>query len=510
MASEIPSARPSPSIPNVQRVATSAVNSILQLQGSLPSQLNIGDSAQAQVLALRETQQAFQVLLRLSLSDGQQRTVEVQSSQPLVAGNVLKVTALSAQQLAFSLVPASTGAIATRIDTTVLTPGTLLEGKVTQVEPNPQGGFKVVVSVTNNALAGQQLQIDSPKSLPLNSVFTARIDGAQQLTFQPLNTRLEPLAINQELQKQFGQQGSLNQLFKGLDTVSPQSISPEAQKAITQLLGGLPEITTLMDPKKLAQSLINSGAQLENKLLSGAFEHANQDMKANLLRLIAQLVPMLPSSNPTLAASQSALLSQALPGLLRDQLLGNTQTQLREQAMRFPLPARLLQSLDNPNDLGSLLKLAAAAVSRLQTHQLSSLGQTHTTHDGTQVTVWQLEVPARDQQHIVPLQIKFQHEEPTHKKSDEPVVPLWKIDLSFDLEPLGPLHIQASLQGTSISSQLWAQQGATAELIEHELSHLRDRLLGIGLTVKDLSCHQGSPPQGEKTTLQQRWIDDLA
>ena len=101
----------------------------------------------------------------------------------------------------------------------------------------------------------------------------------------------------------------------------------------------------------------------------------------------------------------------------------------------------------------------------------------------------------------MPLQIKFQHEEPTHKKSDEPVVPLWKIDLSFDLEPLGPLHIQASLQGTRISSQLWAQQGATAELIEHELSHLRDRLLGIGLTVKDLSCHQGSPPQGEKTSI---------
>ena len=235
-----------------------------------------------------------------------------------------------------------------------------------------------------------------------------------------------------------------------------------------------------------------------------------RSIKASLLRLIAQLAPMLPNSNPTLAASQSALLSQALPGLLRDQLLGNTQTQLREQAMRFPLPTRILQSLDNPNDLGSLLRLAAAAVSRLQTHQLSSLGQTHTTNEGTQVTVWQLEVPARDQHHIVPLQIKFQHEEAAQKKQSEPSVPVWKVDLSFDLEPLGPLHIQASLQGSSISSQLWAQQSATAALIDQELSHFRDRLLGIGLTVKDLTCHQGSPPQGNKTTLQQRWIDDLA
>ena len=178
--------------------------------------------------------------------------------------------------------------------------------------------------------------------------------------------------------------------------------------------------------------------------------------------------------------------------------------------MRFPLPTRLLQSLDNPNDLGSLLRLAAAAVSRLQTHQLSSLGQTHTNTEGAQVTVWQVEIPARDQHNIVPLQIKFQHEEPAQKKSDKAAVPVWKIDLSFDLEPLGPLHIQASLQGSSISSQVWAQESTTADFIDHELSNLRDRLLAIGLTVEDLSCHQGSPPQGQKTSLQQRWIDDKA
>jgi hypothetical protein len=494
----------------VQRPAASAINSVLQLHSSLPTQLNVGDSTQAQVLALREAQHAFQVLLRLSLPNGQQRTIEVQSNQPLAPGNILNVTALSAQQLAFSLVPAAQTAIATRIDTALLAPGTLLEAKVVQVTPSTQGGFKITVSINNSALAGQQLQIDSPKSLPLNSQLNARIDSAQQLTFQPLNTRLEPLAINQELQKQFNQQGSFSQLFQGLNTISPSNLSPDAQRTLQQLLGSMPELSQMLDPKKLAQSLTNSGAQLENRLLSGALENANHDVKANLLRLIAQIMPMLPNSNPTLAASQSVLLSQALPGLLRDQLLGSGQAQLREQALRFPLPTRVLQALDNPNDLGSLLRLAAAAVSRLQTHQLASLGQTHTNSEGTQVTVWQVEIPTRDQHNIVPLQIKFQHEEPAQKKSGEPATPVWKIDLSFDLEPLGPLHIQASLQGGSISSHLWAQNTATANLIDHELGHLRDRLLAIGLTVKDLTCHQGVPPQGEKTTLQQRWIDDLA
>ena len=510
MASEIPSSRPSAHATSTQRPAVQVQSPVLQVQSSLPAQLNVGDSTQAQVLAMREVQNAFQVLLRLSLANGQQSTIEVKTTQPLAAGNILNVTALSAQQLAFNLIPSATSAIATRIDTALLAPGTLLQGKVTQVEPSPQGGFKIIVSVNNNALAGQQLQLESTKSLPLNSTLIARVDGAQQLTFQPLTARLEPLAINQELQKQFNQQGSLGQLFKGLDTLAPGNLSPAAQKTLQQLLSGMPEFSSLLDPKKLAQSLTNSGAQLENRLLSGALDSASQDIKANLLRLIAQIIPTLPNSNPALATSQSVMLSQALPGLLRDQLLGNTQAQLREQAMRFPLPTRLLQSLDNPNDLGSLLRLAAAAVSRLQTHQLSSLGQTHTNTEGAQVTVWQVEIPARDQHNIVPLQIKFQHEEPAQKKSDKAAVPVWKIDLSFDLEPLGPLHIQASLQGSSISSQVWAQESTTADFIDHELSNLRDRLLAIGLTVEDLSCHQGSPPQGQKTSLQQRWIDDKA
>lgn len=510
MASEIPPARPSANASNLQRPSVQANAPVLQLQQNLPAQLKAGDSTQAQVLALREAHNSFQALLRLSLPNGQHSTIEVQSTQPLAVGNLLNVTALSAQQLSFNLLPSIQGAVAGRIDTALLPPGSMLEAKVVKSEVNPQGGFRLTVNVTSSALSGQQLHIDSPKSLPLNSLLNARVDGAQQLTFQPLAARLDSLAINQELQSQFNQQGSLSQLFKGLDTISVGSLSPAGQKTIEQLLNNLPQFSQLTDAKQLLQSLLNSGGQLENRLLSGTGEHVNQDIKANLLRLVAQIMPLLPSSAIGLAASQSAVLSQALPGLLRDQLLSSNQSQLREQALRFPLPNRILQNLDNPNDLGALLRLAAAAVSRLQTHQLSSLGQTHTTSDGTQVTVWQIEIPTRDQHHMVPLQLKFQHEEPAQQEADKPATAVWRIDLNFDLDPLGPLHIQASLQGDSLSSQLWAQHAGTAELIDSELPNLRDRLLGIGLTVKDLSCHQGSPPQGEKTSVQQRWIDDLA
>lgn len=510
MASEIPSTRPTPSPSNLQRSSVPGNAPVLQLHSNLPAQLQTGESTQAQVLALREAQNTFQVLLRLSLPNGGSSTIEAQSSQPFAVGNTLNVTALSAQQLSFNLLPSAQAALATRIDTTLMPPGSLLEGKVVNSEVNPKGGFRVTVSVTSSPLSGQQLQIDSPKALPLNSLLNARIDGAQQLTFQPPAVRLDSLAIQQELHTQFSQQGSLSQLFQGLNTISASSFSPALQTSVEQLLNSLPQLSQLTDAKKLMASVLNSGGQLESRLLSGAAEHTSQDLKANLLRLVAQIMPLLPSSATSLASSQSAVLSQALPGLLREQLLSSNQAQLREQALRFPLPSRLVQSLDNPNDLGALLRLAAAAVSRLQTQQLASLGQTHTTHDGTQVTVWQVEIPTRDQQHMVPLQLKFQHEQPTPQQSDKPVTAVWRIDLNFDLEPLGPLHIQASLQGDSLSSQLWAQHSATAQLIDKELPNLRDRFLGIGLNVKDLSCQQGVPPQAEKASVQQRWIDDLA
>ena len=85
MASEIPSSRPPAPATSTQRPAVQVQSPVLQVQSSLPAQLNVGDSTQAQVLAMREVQNAFQVLLRLSLANGQQSTIEVKTTQPLAA-----------------------------------------------------------------------------------------------------------------------------------------------------------------------------------------------------------------------------------------------------------------------------------------------------------------------------------------------------------------------------------------------------------------------------------------
>ncbi|WP_312226057.1 flagellar hook-length control protein FliK, partial [Stutzerimonas nitrititolerans] len=256
-------------------------------------------------------------------------------------------------------------------------------------------------------------------------------------------------------------------------------------------------------------ALSGSGAFLEARLLGGQVDTLAGDLKAALLRLVAQL-PGLPGSTPLATAQAGANFGQALPAFARNALGALGQTNAGQQAQAFPLPSRLLQSMDGEADLETILKLAAAAISRLQTHQLSSLAQTQTSPDGTQLTTWQLELPMRDQRDIVPLQIKLQREQDAKREQTEKPETLWRVELAFDMAPLGPLQVQAQLLQGSLSSQIWAERDGTTQLIRAELDHLRQRLTAAGLTVAELACRQGTPPQGPRTTIDQRFVDETA
>src|SRR5690606_22934037 len=106
------------------------------------------------------------------------------------------------------------------------------------------------------------------------------------------------------------------------------------------------------------------------------------------------------------------------------------------------------------------------------------------------------ELPMRDQRDIVPLQVKLQREQNASREQAEKAETLWRVELAFDVAPLGPLQVQAQLQRGALSSQIWAEHDATAQLIRAELDHLRQRLTSAGLDVAELACRQGTPPQG--------------
>ncbi|RON47060.1 flagellar hook-length control protein FliK [Pseudomonas frederiksbergensis] len=498
---------------------------LLKLLTPMEGLISAGQTANAQVLSLKQADQTFQLLLKVTLDNGRQTTVQATSLQPLPTGTNLAITQPSASNLAITVQQAIASSVATltRIDTAQLPVGTLLQGKVltSQVLPQTPGQptvFRSLVSLLNTALSGSTLTIDSPQPLRIGTLLSALVQDTQTLKFLPLSNRQDQLAVSQQLTTQQSRQGSLDGLLSALQNL-PQSdeTSADLQAAVNKLLAGLPDVQQLSTPKGLALALANSGLFLETKLLTGQTPALAPDMKADLLKLIAQLTPGLPANTNLSAIIAANTLAQAMPSFVRSALGMLGQVGAKPSPTSFPLPDRLLQSQDGEGDLEHLLRLAAAAVSRLQSHQLSSLEQTGVTDDGRLMSTWQLEIPMRNMQDIVPLQVKFQREEaPEQEKQNErreerePKQQLWRVELAFDMEPLGPLQVQAQLIQGSLSSQLWAERPYTASLIESNLTALRERLLASGLNVGDLDCHLGTPPQGAQTRLEQRWVDETA
>ncbi|MBK5539847.1 flagellar hook-length control protein FliK [Pseudomonas sp. TH05] len=497
---------------------------LLKLLQPMEGLIAAGQTARAEVLSLKQADQTFELLLKVTLDSGKQTTIQATSNQPLPQGTSLAISQPSAGNLAISVQQALASSVATltRLDTAQLPVGTLLQGKVLTSQMLPQAAgqpavYRSLVSLLNTALSGSTLSIDSPQPLRIGSLLSAMVQDAQTLNFVPLSGRQEQLAIAQQLSTQQSRQASLTGLLSALQNLpADDATSNDLRLAVDKLLAGLPDLQQLSNPKGLALALANSGMFLEAKLLAGDNPVQPPDLKGNLLRLIAQLAPALPTGSNFNAIIAANTLAQVLPSFVRSALGTLGQVSAKPQPGGFPLPSRLLQSLEGEGDLEHLLRLAAAAVSRLQSHQLSSLEQTGLTDDGRLQTTWQLEIPMRTLQDIVPLQVKFQREEPVEpepnekREEREPKQALWRVELAFDLEPLGPLHVQAQLIQGRLSSQLWAERAYTASLIESHLGSLRERLLASGLTVGDLDCHLGTPPQGTKTRLEQRWVDETA
>ena len=138
----------------------------LKLLQPLAGLIGPGQSAQAQVLSLKQGDAAFQLLLRLTLDSGRQTNVQVSSTQPLPLGTLLAVTQPAPGSLAISLQQALSSGVAslTRLDPQQLPAGTLLQGKVlsSQVLAQTAGQpsvYRSLVTLLNSALSASRWTI---------------------------------------------------------------------------------------------------------------------------------------------------------------------------------------------------------------------------------------------------------------------------------------------------------------------------------------------------------------
>lgn len=500
---------------NPQAIKAALTGDLLNLTQAQPGLLKPGETAQAEVLTLRQSGSEFQLVLRLMLANGNQAQLQAKASQPFPQGSQFTVSQPESNRLAVMVQQANASNVTTltQLDTSKVPVGTLLQGKVLTNQLLAPASYRALVSLLNSAQAGSILTIDSPRPLPVGSLLSARVQGDQSLQFVPLSGRQDQLNIAQQLLTQQGRQASLPGLLNALQQMaSDPSGNGELRASAERVLANLPDARQLGDGKALAQALNNSGTFLEAKLLGGLGASVVTDLKAQLVRLVAQAQANAPAS-PILA---SAAMAPVLPAMARSALGMLDRVSPRQQPGSFPLPSRLLQAMEHEGDLQQLLRLAAAAISRLQSHALSSLQQSGTLENGNLQTTWQTEIPVRHGQEFIPLQVKMQREETPQQQADrqreqqDPLQALWRIDLAFDLAPLGPLQVQAQLLQGRLSGQLWAEREYTARLIDSQLGALRDRLLARGVDVGDLECHPGIPPQGPRTRVEQRWVDETA
>ncbi|WP_110947907.1 flagellar hook-length control protein FliK [Pseudomonas bohemica] len=537
-------------IPNLSSVAAAKVllragvppGEVLKLMEPREGLLNSGQVANAEVVSLKQLGQDFQLLLKLTMDNGRQTTLPVSSSLPLTPGTTVNVAQDTAETLTISVQDLHK-AIAnslTTVDTRQLPAGTLLQGKVLTTQVAAQNvaqlagqtangaaqpsNYRSIVLLLNTALAGSSMTIDSPQPLRVGSLLSAQVQNSQALNFVAMPDRLDELALAQQLSTQQSRQGSLQSLLTALQNLPPPSsdsadnLPPSLRASIDQLFADLPDLQQMTTAKGVAQALNASGLFMESRLLAGQNPTLVPDMKANLLRVIAQLLPGLPDNVSYNAAAAANTLARAMPSVIRNALGTLGLVAAPSVPINFPLPSRTLGNPESPDDLETLLKLAAGAIARLQSHQLGGLEQTRTNSDGTQVTTWQLEIPMRNAHDVVPLQLKLQREDAPEREDNPDTAAqeirekerLWRVELAFDLEPLGPLQVQAQLIAGSLSSQMWAQREGAAELICAELDNLRARLVACGLNVKELACNRGIPAQGSRTVLEQRWIDENA
>ncbi|MET0091586.1 MAG: flagellar hook-length control protein FliK [Candidatus Thiodiazotropha sp.] len=369
-----------------------------------------------------------------------------------------------------------------------LQPGQILHG--TALSENVEGAMQLRIGVAR-LTAQTTLSVKPGQPLLLQVEKTGELPELKILTL-PSQKTLTAMALKTTLPRQ----QPLPQLFQALtQTLSKPDTPPlptPVRQAVEQLIN---QMVRLNDPEFkaiLARALPMSGNQTESLLLRG--NPNPQDLKLNLLRLVA-LVRGFISQAPSLTAAQQAALR---PGLgLQSQGTPQSVPQSTPQSQTAPLPSpqgpapmpgqtptAAVESNPTVKLLLDLFKHLDGAVARIQTNQLHSLAS----EDGGR-PIWQFELPIRHDNGVDLFQFRIS---PDAQHASKDVSSGWRLTLHMNLTPLGPMKVQLHLIGERVSTIIWSQNPGTSERVGQHLDTLRRGLESAGLEVTKLASYQGS------------------
>lgn len=375
-----------------------------------------------------------------------------------------------------------------------------------------QGSLLVVPQKTNNAYTShirQQTTLTPNETLAKPSAAAALSPQQRSVvqtelrglmpSFEPrqavsalTQTLASVLAIKSLLSSQLPQP-SLTYQTPGLATM-PRDL----QESLQQLANHLRTPQQLSQPTQLKQALLNSGIQLEHKLLSSSTPNKlpQEDLKAALLHTLAVLNKSAAanSSKPP-AGHQSAAPTQALATptsstpnslLLLLQQMASTQSGVAVKASAEQIAPQLQQQI-------------LLAINKLLYSQLQSISRSQPAHEGQPTQQLQLEIPIRYGHEVHSVQIQLEEDwiqeyaEGDQKTAEK--VRQWLVKLAFDLPDAGSVHAHITVIQDTVSTSLWADHSSTFSQIQASLSILKQRLEKDGCCVKKIECFEGAPQE---------------
>ena len=224
-----------------------------------------------------------------------------------------------------------------------------------------------------------------------------------------------------------GRQASLAPLFADLaQAMTAPVLSAPVRAAIAKVLALQTPLAGPWTAETLKQAVAQSGLFLEAHLAAaGRRDPPPADLKAALLTLQQALGPVRPTAHASTAAPPA-----------RDAMLEGQPA----QAATLPTTA------DAPAIAQHLRGEADQAIARQTLHQLASLP------DGP-VTAWMFELPLATPQGTALAQFEVERDGAAADPAEA-----WSARFSLDVEPLGPVHVQLSLNGAGAAVTVWAER----------------------------------------------------
>lgn len=230
-----------------------------------------------------------------------------------------------------------------------------------------------------------------------------------------------------------------------------------------------------------------------------------QDLKAELLRLVALLSGLAPAPESRAgAAKPAAHLNSAIDKLLQNLFMpsdGGKKPTSHAHA-QGQLASTLRSSI-----LGSL-----ARISVLQLRHL-----TQATQEGASALGAFVELPVKVAEQFYPLVIHIQEREGRHsdkepeknaheERTKHQLKKNWHVFMEFDLDEFGTFASEIDLCGNQVKTRLWVEKADLWQLTQDHLVDLKSALEANGIEVEELQCHQGKAPDKEMK-IQQHLVD---